>query len=269
MSIRSTLKLPREHGAWAMVYVPFVLGVLVGGQISLPVLLLLISTSVIFISRESLLVWWRARNRGRQSQQARQAGKLLAAYSVIAIGCGAPLIFVYRLYWLLPLLVVGLTLLLINGKQATEFEERSTRSEVMAIVGLTMAAPAAYYVGRSDWDQTAWWLWALNAAYFASSVFYVKQCVASFHARRQDIRQRVKWNCSSYHAFLLVSLLALALTNNLPLFALIAFLPALVRAFWGLLRPAQQLNLKRIGVAEIIYSLLFLVFVTLTFRYRI
>ena len=53
MSLRSNLGLPREHGAWAMFYVPFVLGILVAGRVSLPVLLLLLATSTVFISRES------------------------------------------------------------------------------------------------------------------------------------------------------------------------------------------------------------------------
>ena len=136
----------------------------------------------------------------------------------------------------------------------------------MAIAGLTMTAPAAYYVRRGEWDQTALWLWVLSVAYFASSVFYIKLRMASLYAKRQDTKVRVKWQCIGYHALLLASLLALAFTRSLPLFALIAFAPVLIRTFWSLLNPAEQLNLKRIGVAEIIYSLVFLFFVTLTFR---
>ncbi|MEP7274445.1 MAG: hypothetical protein ABI882_23340 [Acidobacteriota bacterium] len=48
------------------------------------------------------------------------------------------------------------------------------QSEVMAITGLTMTAAAAYYTASGQWSQTVIWLWALSAAYFASSVFYVK-----------------------------------------------------------------------------------------------
>jgi hypothetical protein len=40
----------------------------------------------------------------------------------------------------------------------------------------------------------------------------------------------------------------------------------LARTFWFLFKPAGQLSLKRIGVLEIIYSVVFLVFITLTFR---
>ena len=158
MSIRSKLKLPKEHGAWAMLYVPFVLGVMVAWKMSLPVLLLLLATSALFISRESLLVWWRAQKRGRQTDSSNQAGRLLILYGLIAAATGAPLILSYHFYWLLPLAVIGCVALAVNGKQATEFEDRTVQSEVIAIAGLTMTAPAAYSVALGGWNQTALWL---------------------------------------------------------------------------------------------------------------
>ena len=64
----------------------------------------------------------------------------------------------------------------------------------------------------------------------------------------------------------ITGVMALAVTHSLPLFALIAFAPVLARTFWSLLKPARPLNLKRIGITEIIYSLIFLIFTTLSFR---
>ena len=63
-----------------------------------------------------------------------------------------------------------------------------------------------------------------------------------------------------------VPLLALAVTRSLPLFALIAFAPVLARTLRSLLSPEPHLNLKQIGIAEIVYSIIFLIFTTLTFR---
>ncbi|MCG3160769.1 MAG: hypothetical protein JMDDDDMK_01844 [Acidobacteria bacterium] len=263
MKLRSALKLPKEHGAWAMFYVPFALGLLVAWKITWAVPLLLLAASAMFIARESLLVWWRARNRGKRNDHAL---RLLAVYFVTAAVAGAPLILVYRLYWLAPLALIGAALLAINGWQATEFEDRTAQSELMAIGGLTMTAPAAYYAASGEWTPTALWLWALSAAYFASSVFYVKLRVTGLHAKKQEDKQRARWQCAGYHSFLLASLLALALTRSLSLFALIAFAPVLARTFRSLFRPEPRLDLKRIGITEIIYSLIFLIFTTLTFR---
>ena len=100
MKVRSTLRLPREHGAWAMLYVPFVVGALVAAEINLRVVCLFFSTSFLFIARESLLAWWRGRHRG-QPQAA--ALKTLIIYTSLAGLFGLPLVAVYKLYWLVPL----------------------------------------------------------------------------------------------------------------------------------------------------------------------
>src|SRR5262245_28970040 len=94
MSLRSALKLPKEHGAWAMLYVPFVLGVAVAGRVNWPVLLLLLSATAVFISRESLLVYWRARARGRD---AVEAGRTVLLFFVLASALGQPSILAFEL----------------------------------------------------------------------------------------------------------------------------------------------------------------------------
>lgn len=262
MKLRASLRLPKEHGAWAMVYVPFVLGVLVAGRISWRVLLLGLATTFLFVARESLMAWWRARRRG---QRADTASRLLVIYLVLAALWGGPLVIVDQLYGLLPLSALVLVLLMVNVEQATRREERTVLAEVLAIVGLTATAPAAHYVACGRWESTAWWLWALSILYFVSSVFYVKLRVLIRHSRNDQQRQRARWQCGIYHLFLLVGLLVLSLSGNVSLFALIAFSPALARAGWHLLNPSHQLDLRRIGVWEIIYSLIFLIFVTLGF----
>src|SRR5262247_3466589 len=164
MSLRSALKLPKEHGAWAMLYVPFILGVAVAWRVNWPVLLLLLSATAVFISRESLLVYWRARARGRD---AVEAGKSFLLYLALAAAFGAPLILAFGLIWLIPLGLIGAALLLINGRQATRMEERGTTGEIMAIAGLTMTAPAAYYAAGGRWEMAAFRLWMLSALYMA------------------------------------------------------------------------------------------------------
>jgi hypothetical protein len=263
MSLLSALRLPKEHGAWVMLYVPFVLGVAVADRVNWPVLLLLLSATAAFISRESLLVYWRARARGRD---AAEAGRMLSLYIALAAAFGSPLIFAFKLFWLIPLGLVGAALLLINGKQATRMEERTTTGEIMAIAGLTMTAPAAYYAASGRWEMTAFWLWLLSALYMASSVFYIKLRVYRLNPRKQT-EQRQAWrSCAFYHSFLIVALPALIFAGSLRLFAFIAFAPALVRTFWGMFNPKTKVNLMRAGILEIVYSVVFLICATLGFR---
>ena len=246
-----------------MLCVPFVLGVCVAGKLNVGVLILLIASTALFISRESLLVWWRARIRGRADHGT---ARVLLAYIAITLVAGSVLILFYQLYWLLALGATGGVLLMLNAKQATLLNDRSIVSETLAIAGLTMTAPAAHYVATGSLSVVAMLLWALSAAYFASSVFYIKLRVSALHARKKADRQRARWQCIGYHSFLVLSLLACAITSSLSLFILIAFAPVLARTAWSLIKPANRLSLKRIGMAEIAYSIVFLVFIVLTFR---
>lgn len=262
MSISKKLRLPKEHGAWAMLYVPFALGTIVAARVSWQWLFLLLAVSALFISRESMLIWWRAKSRGRD---AKGADRTLFIYLAIAAICGAPLILFFKLYGLIPLALFGMVLLVVNGKQAVNLEERSILGEILAICGLTMTAPAAYYVSSGEWNHTALWLWLLCGFYFSSSVFYIKVRVAGLHRNKPNVLHRVLQHCAFYHTFLIVALVLFTFTKNLELPILIAFTPAISRAFIGMLTPGRKVNLTQAGFLEVVYSLIFLIFTTLTF----
>jgi len=164
-----------------MLYVPFAVGSLAGWTASPKLLLLLVSVTSIFIARESLLAWWRARNRGREDFQARRC---LIGYLSVASLFGLPLLVIFKLYWLAPFAVATLVLLAINARQAVRREDRTIVGEMMAIAGLTSTAPAAYYVAIGVLNKTALGLWVLCALYFASSVFYVKLRVQTINPRK-------------------------------------------------------------------------------------
>jgi hypothetical protein len=158
-----------------------------------------------------------------------------------------------------------LALLFFNGEQATRLEDRSIMNELLAICGLTLTAPAGHYVASGQWGNTASWLWALSALCFASSVFYIKLRVYSVNHRKQYDHRRVRRSCALFHSFLLVALIFLFLSDNLRLFALMAFAPILARSFWRLFMPATRVNLTRAGILEIVYSLVFLILIALSF----
>jgi hypothetical protein len=246
-----------------MLYVPLAVGALVGWSLSVRLLLMTLSVTLVFTARASLVALLRSRNRGREDEQAR---RLTIAYLAFAALLGAPLVFLFRLYWLIPLAIATAILLTVNAREAVRGEDRTVAGEMVAIAGLTLTAPAAYYVSRGVLDITAIWLWMLCAFYFASSVFYIKLRVTTINPRRENARRQSWKRCAFYHVFLFASLVLLAMTGSLNLFALAAFLPVLIRSFWYLAKPVRQINLQRVGWLEMIYSIVFLVFITLTFR---
>ena len=264
MSLRAMLKLPREHGAWAMLYVPLVTGLLVAGSYPLRVLLFVLSATFLFVARESSVSWWRAYRRGERRTETLKRLIIYLSLGGLSI---APLVLVDRLYLLAPLGLAALLLLAVNAEQAAKREDRTLFGEILAIAGLTMSAPAAHYVALGEWQPAALWLWLLSALYFVSSVFYVRLRVNLINPRRQAERKIAWRRCASYHAFLLLSLFLLTAGDGLSVFALGAFAPAITRASWSLIKPGGQLDLRRLGMLEIIYSVVFLIFITLTFRH--
>lgn len=264
MSLRVMLKLPREHGAWAMLYVPLVTGVLVAWSFPLRVLLFVLSATFLFVARESSVSWWRAYRRGEHRADALERLIIYLGLAGLSI---APLVFIDRLYLLAPLGLAALLLLAVNTEQAARREDRTIFGELLAIAGLTMTAPAAHYVALGELQPAAFWLWLLSALYFVSSVFYVRLRVILISPRKQAERKGAWRRCASYHVFLLVSLSLLTASDRLSFFVLAAFAPALARASWCLIKPGGQLVLKRLGLQEIVYSVVFLIFIMLTFRH--
>ena len=100
----------------------------------------------------------------------------------------------------------------------------------------------------------------------ASSVIYVKLRVYRLNPRKQA-EQRQAWrSCAFYHSFLIIALPTLIFAGSLSILGVVAFAPALVRTFWGMLAPKSKVNLTRAGILEIVYSLIFLVFAALGLR---
>jgi YwiC-like protein len=246
-----------------MLYVPFAVGALVGWRSPLRLLLLALSMTFIFVARESLLEWWRARSRGLWDHEAL---RLSAMYLLLGGVFGMPLLLIYRLSWFIAIGSIAAMSLALNSWQAVHRKDRTIVGEMVAIAGLTLTAPASFYAARGQFDSTALWLWALCAVYFASSVFYVKFRVTTINPRHDHIRLESRRRCALYHGFLLALLLVLTLTGDLSAVGFIAFVPIMTRSFWHVAKPVRKINLQRIGWLEMAYSLVFLIFTTLNFR---
>lgn len=259
------LKLPKEHGAWAMLYVPFALGVLAADRLSWAVLWTLLAMTALFFARETLRRLRRARQR-RQPQVSFE--RSLALEAVLLVVCAWLLLFREHLWGFLPLGAAALLLLLLNLERTEQREERSIFSELAAILGFSMAAPAAHYAALGAWHGEALWLWFIAWLYFASSVFHVKTTVLAVQASRRQAYESMRRVNLVYHGGMLLLTGFLAVRGHIPPLVLLGFVPLWLRSAWSVARPAARLDLKRIGILEILYSLNFLVCGWLAFLRR-
>jgi hypothetical protein len=191
---------------------------------NLPVALLLVSILCFYVARTSYL-----------KSNTRWTCMLLAA----SVATTLPLLLVWKLWWLAAFGVVAAPL-------AFRKTERNVAMQLLAVAGLTLTAPAAWYVATGRLDARLWW-W--NVLYFAGGVFYVKMHVAA--AMKRGRAEAVRATLIYYTA------LAVVAAWWWPVG--LAFVPVIVRAFVGVARLSPVLRIKRLGWTEVAYSLLFLV----------
>jgi len=233
--------MPREHGAWGILLVPFATATGISGIWNLPVTLLLVSVLSFFIARMSFL-----------KQQWKWAGLLLAVSAIAA----APLLFVWHRWWLVAFGAVAAPL-------AFRKTERHIAIQLLAMTGLTLTAPAAWYVATGKFDAMAWKLWLLNSLYFAGGFFFVKMHLA---AAIQRTTTGVRTGTIAYHAALVAALATLVLTGQIAWPVTLAFVPAVLRAAVGAWRLTPKLQIKRLAWTEVVLSVLFAVSLIIAVR---
>lgn len=215
--------LPREHGAWGILLIPFAMATTLTGAWTLRQALLLAGVLMLYLARTSWL---------------RQSARWTWAWLAGSVACAAPLVVVWQLWWL-P--VLGAVAVAVGFRKTTH----DWAMQLAAVAGLTLTAPAAHYVARGHWSGEAAQLWGLNLLYFAGGVFYVKMHIATAIARRPVGRRLV----IGYHAALLVALAWWPVGLSL--------LPAVVRALVGTARVRPLLRIRRLGWTEVGHSLVF------------
>jgi hypothetical protein len=223
--------MPREHGAWGILLIPFATAVGVAGIWNLPVALLLVSTLCFYVARTSWL-----------KQNYRWTVALLAG----SAACVLPLLFVWKLWWLAAFGVAAAPL-------AFRKTERNVVMQLLAVGGLTLTAPAAWYAATGKLEYR---LWLLNLLYFAGGVFYVKMHIATAIERKPTGRLPVAIYYGALAGILAWSPVGLA------------FVPVTVRAFVGAARVSPVLRIKRLGWTEVAYSIVFAVSLVALIRWE-
>jgi hypothetical protein len=172
--------------------------------------------------------------------------------------------------WLLALVggVGGLTLvayLFLAARRA----EMSTLGEMIGIAGLALGAPAAYLVATHGLDGAALALYLLNMFYFGGTVLYIK-----FKVRQQPrlhlatLRNKI-WAgrvSIAYHITVMGLAVVSGLFGFIPAIVCIAFAITMCKVVGGVLNRPAKLNIRRLGIIEVGFTLAFLGIVLFAYR---
>ena len=246
--------VPKEHGAWAVLYGAFLAGVGVAGRLTVPGMLLLGAVTLLAFANGPLALLLRSAAGPLPSTERRRALVWIAIYAAGAAACLAPLVAVYRMTFLFPFAMVAACAFLLRGFFVRQGDDRSLPGELVGMAALTLVGPMAHAVAVNGAQPIGAVLWLLLILFFASGVFYVRMRIRVMLAQRRGIpavSSRARWSCLVFHAFLLVLIPGLAVGHLIPWAVLLAFAPALWRAAAGLRRRDATLNLQRLGWSEV------------------
>lgn len=259
--------LPREHGGWGIVLIPFLTAVAIAGNLSIPVVLALATVLLVFVARyplELLLLPGLYRRAGSPSVSHVQT--LAWTYSLLAASVGLLLVVVWKLYLLLWLALVGGVLFAGRVWWGRKNSDRNLGAELTGTGALTLSALVGWLAATGELNRTGLLVWGLNGVFFCSGILYVKSRI-----RARLAVHRLEENPSaafalSFHFLVLLFVLALVFARWISPLIVVPFALAAVRVTWGLRSSHKPFALRRLGWSEVALSLLFATFMTLGFR---
>ncbi|MBI4480651.1 MAG: YwiC-like family protein [Acidobacteria bacterium] len=274
---RSWLLLPREHGAWGMVGLPFLAAATIaeGNRFSLPAAAAILAVLSAFLLRDPLLL---LRRIGRDPGRLENSSQRVIALRSLFLCLGGLTVSGTILLLTLPPLVVlglgaaGLALVIASVQIAVERIQREISSQLLSVAGLTGSCLVAYLAvhGRLDW--LAFTIWTMSAVHSVGSVLVVRARLEGIVSRRRSApeaaRSRFYRGAIAWQAGLASLLAVLALTGHA--WFLLPFLPPGALHVWELWRfrsgEGWRLSMHQVGWLQLAASLLFYSLLVLLFR---
>lgn len=188
MSSRSGgLLMPREHGAWGMLLVPFVAACILAGRWNVALLLALLAVLLVFVLREPLIVLVRQRWLWRDPHPETEAARrtLLFELPLLAM-CGLWLAFSAPL---IPLAALGAMAAGLTGVavwMTLRNRQRSIPLQVASAFGLGSSALLVSLVSTGTIAPWAWWLWLFSSLHALVGVLTVHARLDHLAAQRNS-----------------------------------------------------------------------------------
>lgn len=264
------IAVPQDHGSWVFILSPLVIGIFAGGRFTLATLYFIIAAMAVFMMRQPVTVAVKAYAGRRPRADLPAARFWMLAYGSIALAALVGLVlqgFLNVLYLAIPGVPVFAWHLYLVSRRA---ERKQAGVEVVATGVLSLAAPAAYWIGRGIYDPLGWALWLLTWLQSAASIVYAYLRLEQRPLTEKPSRLAL-WKMGRrallYTSFNLALSLAAGLTGFLPGFIFIPFLLQWVETLWGITHPAIGVKPTRIGWRQLLVSTLFTVLFVLAWRF--
>lgn len=271
MAFRFSDIIPREHGAWAILLVPYLSGTFARGKPGVPAFLLLVCViSLYFLRGYGEFYLSNLIKKKEPCQNIKSFYFQTISFFALFLLTSMPLLFYFQLW---NLLVLGLlAFLLISMYYLLVLKKKNYRMSQQFIVfsGLTLSAPAAYYTTTGKWDADILILWILNVIFFQLGMLYVHNRIGLHKKRGQIMHFRDKFlfarNLIWGWCFSVIIYYGLFLAGLIhPLFFFI-LLPITIHIIAGIFFDKRDLKIKRMGYSLVGQNIFFLIILIYLFR---
>jgi hypothetical protein len=262
--------IPKEHGAWAVFFVPLFIGAQLGGGFDWFALSFALSSLGVFLSYLSAQTFLHeALRRTQDHEKLIAARQWTAIYLTAGVIFSLPVLVVHERWLLLPIGVASIGCFFLNFFLARR-QPKTIPSDLAGVLGVTLTGPSTYYVVSGQLDTTAFVVWLLNILFFGSCVFYVHMRIRALAARKTDwgFQDRFRYGGLNlvYHVVMIAILLLLVLQRLTPSLALLAFAPITMNAVWGTVKLASQTDFRKLGLALLSHSVVFMALLLVLLR---
>lgn len=223
--------IPNQHGAWAMLILPFLFGV-ASSQGQLLHIPLFLCWLLIYLFSFPLLQGVKTGKFRRYAQPMKVYGILLLPFAVYLVIAEPVLI-----WFVLPLV----PLFAVNLYYAKTKNERALINDISAILAFCLIIYPVFYVGQGESWTTVTELFLLSAMYFVGTALYVKTVIRE--------RNNITFYYGSVLYHLLVAVAGLFLFPTL-------LVPLIILLLRAAILPKTGITAKRTGMIEIGFSLL-------------
>ena len=266
---RKQIFLPQDHGSWVFIFSPLLVGLFSGRHFNFASLCLVVASIAAFLLRQPITIAVKAYS-GRRANTDLPAARLwILVYGFIAFLALVGLIragFAYLLLLAIPgAPVFAWHLWLVSQRE----ERRQINVEIIATGVLSLAAPAAYWVGIGHYDLAGWWLWILVWLQTAASIVYAYLRLEQRELAKVPPRTelwKIGFRAFAYTTFNLMATLMLGLVSVLPRFLFLPYLVQWSETLWGIFHPAIKWKPVRIGTRQLIVSVMWTVLFIITWR---
>ncbi|WP_157259696.1 YwiC-like family protein [Paenibacillus sp. OSY-SE] len=222
--------IPNQHGAWAMLIVPFVVGMF-ASRPNMTHVWLFVAWLAVYCGSFACMQWIKTR------RITVYLGPMLV-YGVTFVVSAVVVVALRPDIWWMG--AVMLPLFVVNLMFAKQKNERHLVNDFVAVLQFCWMLIISFEIGGgTDWSL-AWRLFAACVLYFVGTVFYVKTMI------------REKGNPVYYALSIIVHLIAASIVGLLfPAWIAVPFALLFIRAVW---MPKQAVTVKQVGISEIGFS---------------